>query len=57
MVSNFYLQVFDKSPSDNILTHCKRELFQSIWMILLDNDFMDAYINGLMAECADGISR
>jgi hypothetical protein len=26
-------------------------------MILLDNDFMDAYINGLMAECADGISR
>jgi hypothetical protein len=54
-LNDFYLHVFGKSASDEVLTHCKRELFQAIWMTLLDEEFMDAYINGLVVECADGI--
>jgi len=54
-LNDFYLHVFGKSASDEVLTHCKRELFQAIWMTLLDEEFMDAYTNGLVVECVDGI--
>lgn len=26
-------------------------------MVLLDDDFMDAYVNGFVVECANGILR
>lgn len=30
---------------------------QSIWDILLDDDFMYAYEHGFIIECADGVIR
>jgi hypothetical protein len=32
-------------------------MFQAIWDLLLDERFMDAYINGIVIKCADGITR
>jgi hypothetical protein len=40
-----------------VLTHCKRELFQAIWVLLLDEKFMHAYHHGLVVQCYDGIMR
>ncbi|KIK33529.1 hypothetical protein CY34DRAFT_99446 [Suillus luteus UH-Slu-Lm8-n1] len=45
-----------KSYSD-ILAHCKRELFHAIWRILLDDEFLDAYKNGIVIKCHDGVQR
>ena len=30
---------------------------QQIWLLLLDKDFMDAYTNGILVRCADGVLR
>lgn len=32
-----------------------REPFQVIWLLLMDSEFMHAYIHGLLICCADGI--
>ena len=40
------------------LTHCRREVFQAAWLILIqDPEFLEAYINGIVVECIDGIKR
>ena len=40
-----------------VLTHCKRELMHAIWLQLLNDDFVDAYTNRMLIECADGTIR
>jgi hypothetical protein len=30
-----------------MLTHLRRELMQEVWLILMDDDFMHAYMHGL----------
>ncbi|KAG8707451.1 hypothetical protein FRC08_000488 [Ceratobasidium sp. 394] len=40
-----------------LLAHCKREIFQSCWRILLDDAFVDAYQHGIRLRCSDGIER
>jgi hypothetical protein len=53
-IQDFYRKTFNKLVMSAVLTHCKRELMQAIWLQLLDNDFVDAYANGTLVECADG---
>ena len=40
-----------------MLTHLRRELAQSIWMLLMDDEFMHAYIHGLLFHFVDGTLR
>jgi len=40
-----------------VLTHCKRDLMHAIWSQLLDDEFMEAYIHGMLVECVDGTVR
>ncbi|KAF9031054.1 hypothetical protein BJ165DRAFT_1310498, partial [Panaeolus papilionaceus] len=46
-----------KSQKGQILTHCKRELLQEVWRVLLDNDFVHTYKYGIVVMCVDGIER
>ncbi|KAF9045034.1 hypothetical protein BJ165DRAFT_1346358 [Panaeolus papilionaceus] len=46
-----------KSQQSQILTHCKRELLQEVWRVLLDDDFVHAYKYGIVVMCVDGIER
>ena len=39
---------------NDILTHCKRELFHGVWKVLLDEEFIKAYRNGIIIKCYDG---
>ena len=32
-------------------------MFHAVWNILLDNDFIEAYKNGIVVKCFDGIYR
>jgi hypothetical protein len=43
------------TASGGMLTFLKHELMQSIWRLLLDNDFMHAYSHGIEIKCADGV--
>ena len=38
---------FRKLATSEMLTHLRRELMQEVWLILMDDDFMNAYIHGL----------
>jgi hypothetical protein len=52
-----YAKIFGAPPSDDILTHLKRELMQAIWMLLLGPEFTVAYTRGIIILCADGVQR
>jgi hypothetical protein len=56
-VQDWYRKTFDKVASSELLTHLKRELFQAIWFLLLDKEFLQAYEHGMVVLCADGVSR
>ena len=40
-----------------VLTHCRRELLQAVWSFLLHDNFIHAYIYGVVIQCIDGIER
>ncbi|VDC05049.1 unnamed protein product [Peniophora sp. CBMAI 1063] len=43
--------------SDELLTHLRSQLMHAIWALLLDEEFMDAYVNGIVIDCPDGKQR
>jgi hypothetical protein len=45
------------AASADTITHLKRELIQKVWELLLDEEFMEAYENGMVITCADGVTR
>ena len=56
-IQDAYHEIYGQAPSDNILMHLRQELMQAVWFLLLDNEFMDAYVNGIVIEFPDGILR
>lgn len=44
-------------PSSDILTHCHCELMHSSWRLLLDQEFLHAYIYGIVIKCTDGVTQ
>lgn len=56
-IKKFLSSISDKKDNRDILCHCKRELIQEVWKILLNDEFVDAYKNGIIVECFDGILR
>lgn len=42
-IKDAYKSEYGTSPSKDVLTFCKRELIQRIWLLLLDKEFMTAY--------------
>jgi hypothetical protein len=46
-----------KSHRPVLLTHCRRELVQGVWRLLLDDEFIHAYEHGIVLTCSDGIQR
>jgi len=51
------MQISGHAANAPLYTHCRRELVQSVWKILLDDDFKDAYRQGIVVKCADGVLR
>ena len=39
------------------MTHCHRELMHAVWAKILNDDFIHAYIYGIVIKCIDGIER
>lgn len=47
-----------KSVNSAYMAHCRRELFHEVWKLLLeDEEFLKAYINGIVITCSDGVTR
>ncbi|KAJ2975803.1 hypothetical protein NUW54_g11670 [Trametes sanguinea] len=56
-LQDYYLHVYGTAISADMLTFCKRELMQCVWLLLLDDEFLDAYENGILVQCGDGVTR
>jgi len=52
-----YRNIYGKAATGDMLTFLRREVMQAVWELLLDDEFMDAYINGIVMQCSDGILR
>jgi hypothetical protein len=40
-----------------MLKHLKRDLFHAVWGVLIDDEFIHAYVYGLVLKLSDHISR
>jgi hypothetical protein len=56
-IQEFYLDTFGKAATATMLTHLRRELAHAVWLLLMDDDFMHAYIHGFLFRLVDGILR
>jgi len=52
-----YRDIYGKAATGDMLTFLRREVMQAVWELLLDDEFMDAYINGIVMQCSDSILR
>lgn len=46
-----------KRPSNELMTHCRRELIHAQWDIMMDDEFIEAYVHGIIVECTDSALR
>ncbi|KAG6904574.1 hypothetical protein DXG01_008979 [Tephrocybe rancida] len=44
-------------PTPAFLAHCRRQLFHTQWSILLDEEFLEAWIHGIVIMCLNGVKR
>ena len=55
--TDWYAETFGQEPSEETITHCKRELTHAVWMLILNAAFMAAYQFGILVQFADQIVR
>ncbi|KAI0667339.1 hypothetical protein C8Q78DRAFT_994357 [Trametes maxima] len=55
-IQDAYLKAYGTAASADVLTFCKHELMQCVWLLLLDEEFMDTYKNGILVVCGDGVT-
>src|SRR5262245_26895967 len=46
-----------KRPSEDLMTHCRREVLHAQWEILFDAEFLIAYEHGIVMESCDSVMR
>ncbi|KAE9387588.1 hypothetical protein BT96DRAFT_960362 [Gymnopus androsaceus JB14] len=54
---DFYKEHYNTAPTEAVLTHVRREILQSIYGLIFDNKFMEAYDHGLVLKCANIVQR
>ncbi|KAI0349066.1 hypothetical protein OH77DRAFT_1499676 [Trametes cingulata] len=50
IIQQAYEQQYHCPPTAAILRFCKKELVQQIWLLLLDDDFVTAYVHGFKSR-------
>jgi hypothetical protein len=56
-IQDFYMKVYGTTATASVLWFLKIDLMQQIWLLLLDDDFMKAYVHGILINCGDGVKR
>jgi hypothetical protein len=56
-IQDKYKAAYDSAANAKVLTFLKRELVHAIWSLLLTDDFVNAYVFGIVVLCADGVNR
>ena len=56
-IQDFYRKTYGIPATADVLRFCKSELMHAIWLLLLDEEFMEAYRHGILVHCSDGVLR
>ncbi|THU75718.1 hypothetical protein K435DRAFT_706569, partial [Dendrothele bispora CBS 962.96] len=56
-IRDAYYNEFQVHPTQEVIKFLKREIMHAVWMLLLDEDLLDAHIHGLLLCCTDEILR
>ena len=56
-IQDAYMTIYQRAPSSATLTHLKRELIHAVYELILNSKLVDAYKEGLVITCYDGIQR
>ncbi|KAI0672334.1 hypothetical protein C8Q78DRAFT_971002 [Trametes maxima] len=56
-IQDWYTRMYNIAATAAVLTFLKRELMQQVWLLIMDDRFMYAYIHGLIIACGDGVLR
>ena len=56
-IQDIYKLAYDSLANAKVLTFLKCKLVHAIWSLLLINDFVDAYVFGIIVLCTNGVSR
>ncbi|KAF9541101.1 hypothetical protein CPC08DRAFT_730863 [Agrocybe pediades] len=56
-VQEFYLEHYGTQATRQIMTYLRRELMQEVWMLLLDDEFVEAYVHGTKIEFPENKER
>ncbi|KAI0694638.1 hypothetical protein C8T65DRAFT_584885 [Cerioporus squamosus] len=56
-IQQVYQKIYGTPASAATLRLCKRDLMHKIWHLLLDEDFVKAYVHGMLVKCGDGVVR
>ncbi|TFK83647.1 hypothetical protein K466DRAFT_577621 [Polyporus arcularius HHB13444] len=51
-IQKAYQDIYGTPASTATLRLCKRDLMQQIWHLLLDEEFIKAYVHGILVKCA-----
>jgi hypothetical protein len=54
---DWYKEMFGQFASASVVSQAQRDLIQAIWTTLLDDEFVEAYANGICLLFPDGIER
>jgi hypothetical protein len=44
----------EKGSNSAFIARCYREFYHAQWAIIPDDDFLEAYIHGVVIDCCDG---
>ena len=56
-LQDVYRQHYGQAATADTLTYLRREVMHAVWGLLLDDEFMEAYINGIIIQFPDGVKR
>jgi hypothetical protein len=51
------LEEYETTATVPVFRFLKVDLMQQIWLLILDDDFVEAYIHGMLITCSDGVKR
>ena len=56
-IQEYYKAQFGEPATSAILKQLKKDLFHAVWKFLMDDEFIHAYVHGLITKLSDGIQR
>jgi len=56
-IQEYYKAQFGEPATAAVLKQLRRDLFHAVWAFLMDDEFIQAYVHGLISKLSDGIKR